>query len=1013
MKKEINLLKTVMLFILTLSPFVAQAQSLTGTVVDAATRDPLMGVYIKAAGGSVVGTTDVDGHFSINSTATTLTFSYIGYQTRNVAVGGRNNITVELTPAENDLNEVVVIGYGTQRKADLTGAVGVVDVKEAKKVAATNIAEMLQGQVPGVSVSTTSQPGEMSRVQIRGVGSFNTVGPLYVLDGMIVNDVNHINPTEIESMQVLKDASAAAIYGARGANGVILIETKKGHKGAPTLDVTATWSIADMPKRIEMKNASDFMFYNEQAYLNAGVDWPGFNYAKEHVGKYIPNTDWQKAVFKTGFTQDYNAYYTQGSDKVNFALGIGYMDQKGVMRGPKFQRFTGRFNGDATYGILKIGLNSTFQHAINHNTNSGSFANALAMPPVIPVYDPDEPSHKGGYGYGSAAFPTYSSNPIAIQDSYRGLGVDNRVIANAYIELSIFKGLKYKFNAGVDAWFGRHKYENNAYTMRMASGETRYSDVLTDNRDQRITTILDNTLTYTNSFGQHNLTAMVGYTAEDVNWHWLMNQGYNQQVPGLWEIDLAGVQNNMEGSEQERRQISYIGRIDYNYAGRYLAQFNFRSDGSSKFGPNNRRGYFPSLSIGWRVSEEKFWEPIKHIVDNLKLRASWGKVGDMQSLGNYSYIPSIDHSGPYEGLYAIFGPSGNENVHYGATQTAKVNVNLGWEKKTTTNIGLDFNMFNSRLYGTFEWFYAKSTDLLLNVPQAWATGVATLWTNYGEMRNTGVEINLGYRDKVGELGYNISANISTLRNKVLKMGDAYVQRGYTRTEVGRSISDFYLLKVAGIFQSADEVFNYTTTLPDGTVRIIQPNAKPGDVKYVDVNGDGQIDDTDKTWCGSPLPKFELGFNVSLTWRDFDFNMFWAGKFGNKIYNGVRASTMNFNVDNIPADVDPWTWDNPSTKYPRMYANSTDNNKASDRHLESGSYFRLKDIQLGYTLPVSLSSKFFVKRLRAYVSGTNLITISPYKGFDPDIICTDVYEQGIDWGQYPSTRQVNFGLQVTF
>ena len=492
-----------------------------------------------------------------------------------------------------------------------------------------------------------------------------------------------------------------------------------------------------------------------------------------------------------------------------------------------------------------------------------------------------------------------------------------------------------------------------------------------------------------------------------------MNEGYDQQVPGLWQIDLVSKQNNMEGSEQERRQISYLGRIDYNYAGKYLAQFNFRSDGSSKFGPAHRRGYFPSLSLGWRISEEEFWKPLKSVVNNMKIRASWGKVGDMQSSGNYSYIPTIDHNGPYEGLYAVFGPSGNENIHYGATQTSKVNVNLGWETKTTTNIGIDFNSFNNRLFGSFEWFNAKSTDLLLNVPQAWATGISTLWTNYGSIRNCGIELTLGWQEQKGDFSYSISGNLSTLRNEVLKMGDAYVQGGCTRTEVGRSISDFYLLKANGIFQSMDEVYDYTTTLKDGTVKIIQPNAKPGDVRYIDVNEDGKIDDTDRDWSGSPLPKFELGFNASLAWKGFDFNMFWAGKFGHMIYNQVRASTLNFNVDNIPADVTPWTWDNPSNEYPRMYANSTDNNKGSDRFLEKASFFRLKNIQLGYTLPESLCKKVSLRKVRAYVSGTNLVTLTSYKGYDPDIICTDVYGQGIDYGQYPSTRQINIGLQITF
>ena len=1020
MKEKRVTWKRVALLVLLALPMAltVSAQSVKGTVTDAQNGDPLIGVTVKTLDGTGMAVTDFDGHYDVKAGADArLQFSYVGYENVVVSVNGRRTIDVKMSTDVNTLEDIVVIGYGVQKKSDLTGAVAVVDMKEAKKTAATNIYEMLQGQLPGVTVNTTGAPGQMSQVQIRGVGSFNTVGPLYVLDGMIVNDVNHLNPNEIESMQVLKDASAAAIYGARGANGVIIIETKKGKKGEPTLDVSATWSVSDMPKKIDMMSATDFMRYNEQAYLNAGETWPAAQYAVDMIGQPIPNTDWQKAKFQTGFTQDYNVMYAQGSDNVNMSIGGGYMDQTGVISGPEYQRFTARLNADATYGILKIGANSTFQHTVHHETTGGSFWNALSMPSVIPVYDPEEGSQHGGYGYGNGNFLTYTSNPIGEQERYQDLSVNNRVIANAYAELKLFKHFTYKINFGVDAWFGRHKNFDHGYTVRMNSIETHFTDALYDNRDQRATTILDNTLTYMNSFGKHNVTAMIGHTAEDVNWHWLEAVGYDQQVDGLVEIDLSNDKHNMSGSEQERRQLSYIGRIDYSYADRYLAQFNFRSDGSSKFGPSNRRGYFPSLSLGWRISEEKFFEPARKVVDNLKLRASWGKVGDMQSLGNYSYIPTIDHSGPYEGFYAIFGPSKNETVLSGATQSAMTNVDLGWETKTTTNVGLDFNMLGNRLFGTIEWFYAKSTDLLLNKPEPWSTGVGSVWTNYGEMRNQGLELNIGWRDQVGELSYSVAANLSTISNKVLRMGEAFNMQSYTRTEVGRSVSDFYLIPFDGIFQSMDEVYAHTATIDvDGkqTVRIIQPDAKPGDVRYVDVNGDGLIDSNDRTWCGSPLPKLEVGLNASLQWRDFDFNMFWAGKFGHKIYNQLRKNLLNFNVDNIPADVEPWTWDNPSTEYPRMLAGTTSNNiEYCDRFLENASYFRLKNLQLGYTLPQAITKKIYVQKLRAYVSATNLLTITGYKGYDPDIISGSVYAMGIDSGQYPSSRQVNFGLQVTF
>lgn len=1012
-----RLFVTSLVFLLFVSAGFAQDRiEVSGVVTDAATNEPLIGVTVAEKGKKGNGTaTDLNGHFALKVPSNgTLTFSYVGYASQEVPVEGQTMLSVALSENQQMLDEIVVIGYGVQKKADLTGAVAVVDMDEAKKTQATNIAEMLQGQAAGVSVQTTGNPGEMSNVRIRGIGSFSSVGPLYVIDGLIVNDVNHLNPQEIETMQVLKDASAAAIYGARGANGVIVITTKKGKKGKPTLDISANFSVADMPKTIKMKSTPEFMYYNEQSYINSNTAWPAAGIA---AGTMLPNTDWQKAVFQVGATQDYNLMYTQGTDHVNMAVGAGYLNQTGILEGPEYERVTARINTDATYGIFKIGENLTFQHTDNMTTNSGSFANALSTPPVIPVYDPNEPSGRGGFGYGSATFPTYTTNPVANQESIRNQQVNDRVIGNLFVELDIWKYFKYKFNFGVDAWFGRTKTINHCYTMRMASGEQRYNDILDDIRDQRFTLLMEHTLNYNQKIGKHTIGALVGYTTEDVNWNYLRNQGYNQKVDGLWQIDLVGEQNNMWGSQQERRMISYLARVDYNYDDRYLLQVNFRSDGCSKFGPEKRRGNFPSASLGWRISNEKFFEPLLKYVNNLKLRGSWGMIGDMQALGNYDYIPGIDHTGPYEGFWAIFGPSGNETLYQGATQSAAVNTKLGWETKTTTNIGLDFDLLNSRLYGSVEWFSSKSTDLLLNLKTAWVTGVSTKWTNYGEMRNSGFEFMVGWRDKVNDFSYSVSANLSTVRNEVIRLGDSYYESGVNninRSEPGRSIGDFYLIQFDGIFQNMDEVFNHTTTLPDGTVKVIQPNAQPGDVRYVDANGDGMIDTNDRVWCGSPLPKLEGGLTFSCEWKGIDFNMFWAGRYGNKIFNDVRYATLAFTVDNLPADVNPWTWDNPSNEYPRMYSGSTDNNLYYvDRFLEDGSYLRLKNIQIGYTFPEKWLKKLSISRLRAYVGGSNLLTITKYKGYDPDIICTDVFGQGNDTGQYPSTRQLNVGLQVSF
>ncbi len=980
-----------------------------GTVIDE-TDEPLIGASVMVKGDKLGTVTDIEGNFSLSVPAdATLIFSYIGYDTKEVKVNGRTTIDVVLSSNVQELDQVVVIGYGTQKKADLTGSVSVVDMDKARKLPSTDIASMLQGQVPGVSVGTSSQPGAMASIRVRGVGSFSNVGPLYVIDGLIVNDANNLNPNEIESMQVLKDASAAAIYGARGANGVILITTKKGKSGKPSLDVSANFTVAQMPKKIKMMEGREFMYYNEQAYINSGETWPAGGI---EPGTILPNTDWQDAVYQNGLTQDYNVMYTQGSENMHSAISFGYMHQTGMVKGPDYDRFTVRVNNDAHYRAFTIGENFTYQHTHSNNYIASPFWDALTTPSVIPVRDPDEPSGKGGFGYGSANFPTYISNPVGLQERYDNQSVNDRIIGNIYAELNLFKYFTYKFNVGLDSWWGRTKNFDKAYTLRMASGEQRYDNKLEEIRDTRSSLIIENTLNYHQEIADNNITALIGYTMEDVNWHYLSAEGYDQQVDGLIQIDLVGTQNNMHGSQQERRMTSILGRVDYNYANRYYFQFNFRSDACSKFGPARRRGNFPSLSVGWRPSEENFWEPLRDVVTNLKVRASWGKIGDMQALGNYAYLSSINHSGPYEGFNAIFGPSGNETLHPGATQTSRVNVDLGWETKTTTNIGIDFDLFNTRLFGSVDWYNAVSSDLLYNVKTAWVTGTDFLWTNYGKMRNTGVEIMVGWRDRAGDFNYSVSANVSTGKNKVLALGESFYEDGICRTEVGRSISDFYARRTDGIFQSMDDVYAHTTTLEDGTVKLLQPNAQPGDVRYLDLNGDGVIDNNDRDWIGSPLPKVEAGLNFTAEWRGFDFNMFWNSRFGNKIYNQVWVSCLQFKVDNIPAEVRPWTWDNPSNEYPRMYSGSTDNTQASDRFIEDGSFIRLKNLQLGYTIPAEITRKFFVEKLRFYVSAQNLVTITKYKGYDPDIV-GGVFSQGIDGGHFPNARQYTAGIQVSF
>jgi TonB-dependent starch-binding outer membrane protein SusC len=1004
----------MLLFPLTVS---AQDQTIpiSGRVVDT-DNAPLVGVTIMVVGTSSGTVTDMDGNYSLNAAPNaTLRFTYIGFRPVEANVGGRNVINIVMEYGMSGLEEIVVIGYGTQRKQDLTGAITVVDIGEAQKLTTGSISEMLQGQAAGVAIFSSGDPGSMGRINIRGYGSFSEVGPLFVVDGLIVNDVNHINPADIESVQILKDASSTAIYGSRGANGVIIMTTRRAKSGKPTFEVTATTGLQELSRKIPMMNTLEYLHYNELSYLNAGMPWP----ANATPDSYLPNTDFQNGIFRVGTVQDYNVSYLQGTDNTSFMTGGGFFSQDGVLEGPNYNRFTYRVNSEGNFGILTVGENLTFSRASRKitNFNTSSFTNALIMPPVLPIYDPSEPSGKGGFGYGSIYYPTYSTNPVAQQQTINHNAIDNRVLGNVYTHLKIFDVFTYKANLGMDYWFGRQKIINHAYTMRMGSAEQRYDNILNDIRDERLTIIAENTLNYNQTFGKHVVEALAGLTYQNDKWYYLRNEGYNQKVDGLWQIDLVGEQNNMWGSEQEHRIISYLGRINYNFDNRYLLQGNFRSDASSRFGPDRRRGYFPSGSFGWRISQESFMENTREVVDDLKFRVSYGKIGDMQALGNYDYIADIDNSGPYEGFFSIFGPSGNESVNSGALQSGSVNPLLGWETKTTFNIGLDYTLFRDRFYGTADYFDSKSTDLLIYLPQAWATGVSNRWTNYGQMRNQGIEFSLGWRDKVGEFSYNISSNFYTVRNEVLDLGELYREGGWNnvnRTEKGRSIGDFFLIETNGIFQSMDEVFEHTTTLEDGTVMLIQARAQPGDIRYVDYNNDGQIDLDDRQWMGSPLPKYLVGLNFSSAWRGIDFTMFWTASYGNKIFNVQRYELLKFDVDNIPADVTPWTWDNPSSIYPRPYASASDNRRAqTDRYLEDGSYLRLKNIQLGYSLPRTLMGRNLAGQMRIYIGAQNLLTITEYKGYDPELLVFSVFGQGNDFGGYPPVRSFNLGLQLTF
>ena len=567
-------------------------QLVRGTITDAFTMEPLVGATVVVEGTTEGVITDLSGSFviALPDDKQVLVISYVGYLSQRIETAGGQILVVNLIPDVQKLEEVVVIGYGTQKKRDLSGAVSVVDVNEMHKAEAAGIGEALQGYATGVSVYTNGDPGAMAKVRIRGIGSFSDVEPLYVIDGLILNDPNNLNPADIESIQILKDASAAALYGARGANGVIIITTKRGKEGPAKIEFSASFGVDELAKKIDMMGTTEYLYYNQLSFINGGSIWMG----APAIGDTVANTDWQNAIFERGQVQDYNLSISGGGQNSNYMLGVGYFSQDGVLQGPWYHRYSFRVNSEGSRGRFTVGEHISFLYTDRRGTNGGPFSNALSMPPVIPVYDPDEISGRGGYGYGSVKYPTYSTNPVAAQESIADIYWRNRLIGNLFAELEIIKGLKFRANFGVDYWNGRRKRTDEAVTMRYLSVETRWQDRLYAENQERISLIMEHTLTYHLDLGKHSVNALAGYTAQKTDFHHLANEGYNQLVDGLWQIDLISEMYNMWGSEQHNSMISFLGRVDYNYDERYLFQFNIRRDGSSRFGPSKRWGTFPS-----------------------------------------------------------------------------------------------------------------------------------------------------------------------------------------------------------------------------------------------------------------------------------------------------------------------------------------------------------------------------------------------------------------------------------
>ncbi|PRY09945.1 TonB-linked SusC/RagA family outer membrane protein [Pontibacter ummariensis] len=1013
------------------SPYTShvQVQKVTGVVTDASTGDALPGVTVLVEGTTTGTATGIDGEFQIpvSNPNATLVFSFIGYQTQKVPLNGRTAVTVQLGTDAQALEEVVVVGYGTIKKSDLTGAVSTVETEEIQQVATVDVNQALQGKVAGVQITPSSgAPGTGAKVRIRGIGSFGASDPLYVVDGYPVGSIDFLSPNDIASMEVLKDASATAVYGNRGANGVIIVTTKQGKEGKPTFNFNMYAGIQNPWNKLDLTNAAEYSELYLEAYTNDGIDvtdpnqFNATNYAilKNAIDNNLEGTDWQKAITnRNAPIQNYNFSVSGGSENSRYNVSATYFNQEGTVLNTGMEKFLIRANNDYTFNsIFKGGWSLNYVNANfnNYQINqySGVLPTATVTSPLTPAWDPVTNN------YGEATRFSTGFNPLRLANETENLTTQqNRVVATVYGEAELTDGLTFRSTFGGDVNFNKIREYWPEFVIN--ANERRTQSSLYDERQNGWQWTWSNVLNYTKDFGEHRINAMLGQEAQTQFADYVNVTGYNiLNDPTQFYVGAAKQTAFQAGSFAEESSLfSVFGRLNYSYQGKYLLTATLRRDASSKFIPENRVGYFPSFSLGWNVVEESFLQDVTWL-SNLKLRAGYGVVGNQNILSATSTSYVVQPQQRY-----VFG---GEPVE-GRANTTLRNEDLVWEASTMTNFGVDAGFLNNKLNLSLEYFDKRTRDLLVTVPIPSYIGALAPVANAGDMLNRGFEAALNYRQSEGDFRYDLGVNASFIQNEVLNLGGgeaftaANVDRlgNVTRFKEGEEFAYFYGRKTDGIFNSPEEVASYVYTNPEtGETNLIQPNAQPGDVKFVDLNGDGMINDQDRTKLGSAMPDFTYGFNAFMEYKNFDLKIFFQGVYGNETVNAMSVFTENpqgiFN--SYSSRLDRWTPENPNTDEPRMTATDPNVNITfSDRYVEDGSYLRLRNIQLGYTLPESLTSRVGVKGLRVYVSSDNLLTFTKYTGYEPEVgdLWNNPFYYGVDMATYPQARTFIGGLNVTF
>ena len=1033
---------------------VSQSQTIkvSGQIVDQ-DGQPLIGATVKVKNAKLGVVTDFDGNFTIDVASDgVLVVSYVGYKDREIAVRGRASLgQIQLADDTNMLEQVVVVGYGTQKKADLTGSVSIVNADELKRVSNSNISTMLEGKVAGVQITSDGQPGADPSVKIRGLGTFGSTAPLYVIDGVPMGTtIRDFSPNDIETIQVLKDASAGAIYGSRAANGVIIITTKSGKKDQPLkVDYKGYFGIDKIPSSTyDVMNADQYSQYLGQAAANSNTPLPG-GYSLGADGRYHfmdnTDTDWFKEVFKTGTRQNHNINLSGGGAHNTYNVGLDYFQQKGTLEGagPNYQRFTARVNNTMDTKFITFRTSLVYSHS---NQDGMGLSNAneyvqglygdvtnilrgtLLMQPTIKAYDEstwyldDKVSAAKNYKYDAYGYGVYyndihgdisASNPLLVNNKLTRNTIVDRIVATGSADVDLLKmvgldvknhkfnyklNLSYsKTNAMDKTWIGAWIQSNRVYLDK--SNET-----LTENKRTYADFLVENTLTYDGTIGLHHFNLLGGITYEEENTHLLDAWGKNYPEPYYLQVG-NGETRDAASTEYKHALTSLIGRLNYDYDGKYLFSFVIRRDGSSRLTKDIRWGTFPSVSVGWRFDKEKFFPINRDIVNMFKLRASYGELGN-ENIGEYAYLAT------YRAGYMSY--SFGNNVVTGTSIEDFVNANLAWEKKSTTNIGIDLALFNNRLEFTAEWYKNKSTDLLYNVPVPANTGVrnTTVTMNAAEMENSGFEFSATYRNNDHPLKWQVSANLSTLKNKVKSLGfgnQSYITGDYA-TFVGEEVGQFYGYVYEGIARTQADLDDHAT----------QKGAQIGDCLYKDVNGDGIIDTNDRVVLGSGLPKVNFGISARLEYKNFDLaiSTFGALKYhvADGIYNSLNSCYGWANKDVALLDANRYSADGLTylSDVPRTYITADGegwNDYFSDRKIQNAAYWKIANIELGYNFPDSWF-KGVITGTRVYVSAQNLYTFTKYKGYNVDY-AGGTFTPGFNWCSYPSARTFMAGVLFSF